>query len=186
MKNAFRTGSRICFMPLEIEHASIYRSWINDPENHQFLRRYRPLGAAEEKEWLEKAHERKEDHSFEIALREGERPIGICSLRLKEQPSRTGDVGITIGERKCQGNGYGREAIRLLLDYGFATLGLHRIELCVYENNPRAIRCYERCGFRKEGVRREARWWAGRWWNIFDYAILEHEWQTLSPRPAAS
>jgi RimJ/RimL family protein N-acetyltransferase len=55
----------------------------------------------------------------------------------------------------------------------------------VYENNPRAIRCYEKCGFRREGARREARWWAGRWWTIFDYAILEHEWQPLSPRSAA-
>lgn len=188
MANAFRIAKRICFRPTELEHASLYRAWINDPENHQFLRRYRPLNAVEEKEWLEKAHERKDDHLFEVALREGERPIGLCSLRTLEPPSRTGDLGITIGDRGEQGKGYGAEAIGLLLEYGFATLGLHRVQLCVYENNARAIRCYERCGFRREGVRREARWWAGRWWNIYDYAILEQEWQpdkTLSPRNAA-
>ena len=74
----------------------------------------------------------------------------------------------------------------LLLEYGFATLGLHRIGLFVHANNPRAIRCYEKCGFRREGVRREARWWAGRWWDILEYAILEHEWHSLSPRNAAT
>lgn len=186
MSNAFRTGQRICFRPVEVEHGPIFQAWINDPENHQFLMRTRPLNGAEEKEWLEKAHERKGEHLFEIALREGARLIGICSLRLGDQPHRSGDIGITIGERDCQGKGYGTEAMGLLLEYGFATLGLHRITLCVYESNPRAIRCYEKCGFRREGVRREARWWAGRWWSIFDYAILEHEWHALSPRNAAT
>ena len=185
MKNAFRSGPRIIFRPAEIEHGPIYQAWINDPENHQFLKRIRPMNGLEERLWLEKAHERKELHLFEIALREGERPIGLCSLRLGEQPDRSGELGISIGEREFQSKGYGVEAIGLLLEYGFATLGLHRVGLCVYENNPRAIRCYEKCGFRREGVRREARWWAGRWWNILEYAILEHEWQSLSPRNAA-
>ena len=82
---------------------------------------------------------------------------------------------IQIGEPAGRGRGLGSEAIRLLLAYGFETLGLHRIELRVHENNPRAIRCYERAGFRREGEKREARWWAGRWWSVFEYAILESE-----------
>jgi RimJ/RimL family protein N-acetyltransferase len=183
VKNAFRTGQRICFRPLEIEHGPLFQAWVNDPENHQFLRRSRPLNGAEEKQWLEKAHERKEEHSFEIALQEPERLIGICSLRVELH--RSADLGILIGEREFQGKGYGAEALALLLEYGFATLGLHRIGLSVYENNARGIRCYEKCGFRREGARLEARWWAGRWWSIFDYAILEQEWQALSPlRPS--
>ena len=183
MASAFRTGQRICFRPLEIEHASLFQGWLNDPENHQFLKRFRPIDGREEKEWLEKAHERKEHHHFEIWLREPEKPIGLISLR--EELHRSADLGILIGEREFQGKGYGAEAIGLILEYGFATMGLHRIGLSVYENNPRGIRCYEKCGFRREGARREARWWAGRWWTIFDYAILEHEWHTLSPRSAA-
>jgi len=186
MKNAFRSGPRICFRPAEIEHGPIYQAWINDPENHQFLARFRPLNGLEERQWLEKTHERKDLHLFEIALREGERPIGLCSLGLGEQPHRSGELGISIGDREYQGKGYGSEALGLLLEYGFATLGLHRIQLFVYANNPRAIRCYEKCGFRREGIRREARWWAGRWWDIVEYAILEHEWHSLSPRNAAN
>ena len=183
MNPAFRTGQRICFRPLEIEHAALFQGWLNDPENHQYLKRFRPISAREEKEWLEKTHEQKEHYHFEIWLRDGERPIGLISLR--QELHRSADLGILIGDREHQGKGYGAEAIGLILEYGFATLGLHRVGLCVYENNPRAIRCYEKCGFRREGARREARWWAGRWWTIFDYAILEHEWHTLSPRSAA-
>lgn len=183
MANAFRTGRRICFRPLEIEHGPVFQAWINDPENHQFLMRVRPISGAEEKAWLEKAHEQKQHHHFEIWLREPAKLIGICSLR--EDLHRSADLGITIGDPEHQGRGYGAEAIGLLLDYGFLTLGLHRIGLSVYENNPRGMRCYEKCGFRREGARREARWWAGRWWTIFDYAILEHEWHSLSPGNAA-
>ena len=183
MGNPFRTGQRICYRPAENEHGPIFQGWINDPENHQFLKRFRPINGCEERQWLEKVHERKEETLFEIWLREPEKLIGICALRTELH--RSGDLGITIGEREHQGKGYGAEAIGLLLDYGFATLGLHRIGLSVYENNPRGIRCYEKCGFRREGARREARWWAGRWWTIFDYAILDHEWQTLSPGNAA-
>ncbi len=136
---------------------------------------------------METLHEKKEQHPFAIALKEGQRLIGNCALRLGEQPHRSADLGIMIGEREFQGKGFGAEAIGLLLDFGFATLGLHRIGLHVYENNVRGIRCYEKCGFKREGVRREARWWAGRWWNIIDYAILADEWNdmTLSPRNAA-
>jgi RimJ/RimL family protein N-acetyltransferase len=184
MANAFRTGQRVFFRPLEIERAALFQDWINDPENHQYLKRTRPINGAEEREWLEKAHERKQDHHFEIWLREPEKPVGLISLR--GAPDRSADLGILIGEREHQGKGYGAESIRLILEYGFATLGLHRIGLCVFENNRRGIRCYEKCGFRREGARLEARWWAGRWWTIFDYAILEHEWQSLSPRSAAT
>jgi len=184
MQTAFRTGQRICFRPVELEHAALFQGWLNDPENHQFLKRFRPISGLEEKEWLEKLHERKEHHHFEIWLPEATRPMGLISLR--EELHRSADLGILIGEREHQGKGYGAEAIGLILEYGFATLGLHRVGLSVYENNLRGIRCYEKCGFRREGARREARWWAGRWWTIFEYAILEHEWHTLSPGNAAT
>jgi diamine N-acetyltransferase len=185
MRNAFRTGQRIFFTPLEVEHGPTFQAWMNDPENHQYLMRLAPLNGVEEKHWLETVHEKKDLYIFGIALREGERLIGNCALRVGDLPSRSADLGIMIGEREFQGKGYGAEAIGLLLEYGFATLGLHRISLRVFENNARGIRCYEKCGFRREGIRREARWWAGRWWAIFDYAILEHEWHTLSPGNAA-
>src|SRR5262249_39298614 len=127
------------------------------------------------------------DHEFGIVLREGERLIGSCGLHRATLPHRSAELGILIGDRAAQGKGYGTEAIRLLLDFGFGTLGLHRIALYVYANNERAIRCYETCGFRREGVRRESRWWDGRWWDDFQYSILEQEWRELPilPRNAA-
>jgi RimJ/RimL family protein N-acetyltransferase len=180
VKNAFRTGERIALRPLEVEDASLCQEWLNDPENLQYLLRFRPLTLAEERGWLGSLQGKREDHVFGIALREGERLIGACGLHGAELPHRTGQLGIMIGDRTAQGKGYGSEAIRLLLEYGFGTLGLHRVALFVYANNARGIRCYESCGFRREGVLREARWWGGRWWDILEYGILEQEWQAAA------
>jgi RimJ/RimL family protein N-acetyltransferase len=179
MKNAFQTGERIFLRALEVEDGELLRSWLNEPENHQHLSHSRPLSAAAEREWLEGLHKRPEDQVFGIALRETGALIGSCGLHKIAFPHRSAELGIQIGELACQGKGFGSEAIRLLLAYGFDTLGLHRIELRVHENNPRAIRCYERLGFRREGEKREARWWAGRWWSVLEYALLESEWGTL-------
>ncbi len=186
VKNAFRVGERVYLRPIEVEDASLYQAWVNEPENLQFIGRFQPMSGVEERRWLETLHERKEEHAFGIALREGERLIGNCALRGTALPHRTGTLGILIGEKDLQGKGYGAEAIRLLLDYGFGTLGLHRVGLDVSAHNARGIRCYEKCGFRREGVRREARWWGGRWWDVHEYAILEHEWQSSLPRNAAT
>lgn len=183
MKNAFRTGERIAFRPLEIEDLESCQGWLNDPEVHQYLQRSRPLNRVEEREWLEKLHRNENDHLFGITLREGGRLIGTCGLHRASLPHRSAELGIVIGEAEFQGKGYGREAIGLLLDYGFGTLNLNRIELRVYANNARGIRCYEACGFKREGVKREARWWDGRWWDILEYAILTREW---TPRGSAT
>ncbi len=183
MRNAFREGQQIYFRALEVEDGALFQAWLADPENRQYLQRLRPLGAVEEREWLEGIHKREHDHVFAIALKEGDRLIGSCGLHRADLPNRSAELGIVIGERSFQGLGHGSEAMGLLLEYGFDTLGLHRVFLRVYANNPRGIRCYEKCGFVREGVHREARWWGGRWWDILEYGILEHEWRRAARRP---
>ena len=186
MKNAFRTGKRIYLRPLEIEDVPFLQALVNNEEIHPFLGVYWPLNGVAERAWLEGLYANREKFPFGIALQEGDRLIGSCELRLGPAAHRTADLGIGIGESGFQGKGYGSEAIGLLLEYGFGTLNLNRIELKVYGNNARGIRCYEKCGFRREGVLRESRWWGGRWWDTLQYAVLAHEWQSLSPRNAAT
>lgn len=185
MRNAFRTGNRIYFRPLELPDLEFLQSLVNDEALQPFLAVYWPMNGVSEREWLEGLYKSRDKFAFGIVLKEEERLIGSCELRLAAGPHRSADLGIALAGAGYQGKGYGSEALGLLLAYGFETLGLHRITLSVYENNARGIRCYEKCGFRREGVRRQARWWAGRWWDILDYAILETEWHTLSPlRPS--
>lgn len=75
------------------------------------------------------------------------------------------------------GRGLGTEASRLVLAYAFEVLLLHRVELRVLAFNERAIACYERCGFRREGVEREGAWIGGEWQSDVIMSILEQEYR---------
>ncbi len=80
-----------------------------------------------------------------------------------------------------RGNGLGREITRLVLDWAFGPLGAHRVELEVLASNLRAIRCYAACGFRHEGVHRDAELYPGGWKDFHYMGILQGEYQS---RPA--
>ena len=90
--------------------------------------------------------------------------------------SRCGTLGIVIG-REHWSDGLGTEAVRLMVDYGFAEMGLHRVELGVFSYNDRAIKSYTRVGFREEGRRRENNFHAGHWHDEVVMAILEDDWR---------
>ncbi|WP_329338997.1 GNAT family N-acetyltransferase [Streptomyces sp. NBC_00663] len=81
--------------------------------------------------------------------------------------------------------GLGTEATRLIVGYGFEELGLHRVQLEVYGHNARALRAYEKAGFVREGVRREADLRDGRWVDWVLMAVLEQEWAAREQESAA-
>jgi RimJ/RimL family protein N-acetyltransferase len=81
-----------------------------------------------------------------------------------------------IGEVSRQNRGYGTEAVRLLVRYGFEILNLNRIGLSVFANNLRAIRTYQKAGFVHEGCLRQARFHGGRYEDEYRFAILREEW----------
>jgi len=83
---------------------------------------------------------------------------------------------ITIGERDAWGRGLGTEATELMLGHAFERLGLHRVGLSVFSYNVRAIRAYEKAGFRTEGQQREAILREGRYWDEVQMGILATEW----------
>jgi len=85
-------------------------------------------------------------------------------------------VGLTIGERENWGKGYGTEMMSLLLQYAFLEVNLRRVTLNVFEYNPRAIRVYEKVGFRHEGRFRKYMNKEGRRWDMLFMGILREEW----------
>ena len=96
-------------------------------------------------------------HMFVIVEAQADHPIGWCSLFVRIPENRRAMLAIMIGEKEYWGRGYGQEAVALLLDYGFSILNLNSVELGVFAFNERAIRCYERVGFRRVGMTRESR-----------------------------
>jgi RimJ/RimL family protein N-acetyltransferase len=100
--------------------------------------------------------------------------IGSAGLRVDAGQHRaTYTVGLFVAS--LRGQGLGREVTRLVLAWGFGELGLHRIELEVLAFNTRAIRCYLACGFRSEGVRREAELYPHGWQDLIVMGLLRSE-----------
>lgn len=104
--------------------------------------------------WLKNQVEPGHVAQFIICV-EGLGEIGSIYLRDIDREKRTAEYGAFIGEEKALGCGYGTQAARLVLEYGFGTLGLEYIFLRLLEKNSRAARSYEKAGFRRIESRRE-------------------------------
>jgi RimJ/RimL family protein N-acetyltransferase len=104
-------------------------------------------------------------------------PIGTMALKQEDAPHhRSATLGIAFLPTQ-QGKGYGSEAIQWLLQWGFESAGLHRIESCYFSWNEDAGRLYRKLGFREEGRRKECFWFNGGWGDAVITAVLEHQWR---------
>ena len=106
--------------------------------------------------------------------------VGTCGLFRLNATNRTAELGIGIGEKALWGQGLGREAIALLLDYGFRLRNLHRIWLRTHSANERAIRAYRACAFVEEGRLRQHLWSNGRYHDEVQMGVLRDEWESAS------
>jgi len=99
---------------------------------------------------------------------------------------RTTDLSIIIGEKSVWGKGYGNEAMKLLLDYVFGYLNYHRIAIGVVGTNERALRFYERIGFKQEGIQRDGYYYAHEYQDFVMMSLLEDEYQETRKRTGKS
>ena len=103
--------------------------------------------------------------------------IGACGLSNVNETAHTAELGIGIGDPAYWGRGYGREAVRLLLDYAFRLRNFRRVWLWVHANNERAVGAYRACGFVEEGRLREHVWSKARYDDAVYKGVLRDEWQ---------
>jgi RimJ/RimL family protein N-acetyltransferase len=106
--------------------------------------------------------------------------IGEAVLKNIDRANRCAGFRISLGGSALVGCGLGTAATVLLLEFAFGPLDLHRVELEVYDFNPRARHVYQKVGFVVEGVRRDALWWDGAWHGAVTMAILAPEWRARS------
>jgi len=112
---------------------------------------------------------------FAIIDKDTDALIGNCSLFKIDHSDRKAEMGIFIGNKNYWDKGYGTEAMRLILDYGFNILNLHNIILNVHDSNKRALKAYEKVGFKYIGSRRESFIMGGRKYDEIFMDILEDE-----------
>jgi ribosomal-protein-alanine N-acetyltransferase len=123
------------------------------------------------------AARRPEPGEYRWAVEHNDRCVGSTGLRVDAGQHRA-TYAVGLFDAALRGQGLGREITRLVVAWGFGALGLHRIELEVLAFNTRAIRCYLACGFRREGVRREAELYPDGWKDLISMGLLRSEYET--------
>jgi RimJ/RimL family protein N-acetyltransferase len=117
---------------------------------------------------------------FSIRTLADDKLIGELELDVVNWSGRDAFVGLGIGESECWNKGYGTDIMNVLLRFAFMEINLRRVTLGVFEYNPRAIRSYEKAGFRHEGQLRGTLNRECRRWNEFVMGILREEWLLLN------
>jgi len=116
------------------------------------------------------------DKVFELAIERKEDGTVIGFVGFIYQDSGQGEMGWALGE-EYRGQGYATEAARALMDYGFNSLGLHRIHADTGTDNVASWRIMERLGMRREGLLRGAVYEEGKWVDRYVYGMLADEWR---------
>jgi RimJ/RimL family protein N-acetyltransferase len=171
-------GERVYLSPCSWDDFELYHQWAVDYEVTRLTSggNFNPQKAASlpDRDYHESCMEN--PNQFTIVELATERAIGRCHFTSEDKVNRNAKIGITIGEKDKWGMGFGTDAMRLLLDFGFNVRNYHMIYLNVYEYNERGIACYEKCGFIKQGAWRDCTNIGGKWFDCYYMDILASEY----------
>jgi RimJ/RimL family protein N-acetyltransferase len=183
MRDLFR-GELVCLTSEEPEiQAKAEVRWQRDTEFHR-LADSDPAEMSSEKkikEWFEKRIDegfKPERYPFCARTIDGDKFIGFFGLWV-DLIHNEAWVGIGIGERDFWGKGYGTDMMKLCLQYAFTELNVHRVSLGLHEYNPRALKSYEKAGFRLEGRTRKDMLREGKRTDSLWMGILREEWSQM-------
>ena len=169
-------GDRIYLSPRNNEDVEKFTEWMNDFQVTDYTGRSGVIMSLEgEKKYLEENSN--SEGTFVIVTLEENKLIGTIGLEKINTINRSAILGIFIGDKEYLSQGYGTEAIRLILDYGFNYMNLHSVKLELLSCNERALKCYKKCGFIETGRSRESAFLNGKYYDIISMDVLANEFK---------
>jgi RimJ/RimL family protein N-acetyltransferase len=172
-------GNRILLRPMKQEDIVRQHEFNQDLELYGLDSTYPSVSSLEKAQAFYEERVKISENFAPFAIEADDKYIGYCSLMHLQNRYGNVELGIMIGDRTYWGRGYGREVVKLLLEYGFRYLGARRIDLTTHAKNERAIRCYLSCGFVEEGRPRKVVWIEGEYVDLVNMSILYEEWQAI-------
>ena len=112
------------------------------------------------------------EYQFAIETLSDRRFIGKCGFTKVNWRNRLAEMAILIGEKELHGKGFGADAVRTLCRFGFSEMNLRKIKAAVFDFNAPALRCYEKCGFKREGVLKQEMFRDGAYHDVILMALF--------------
>jgi RimJ/RimL family protein N-acetyltransferase len=183
------TGDLVILRPFRDDDLAAMAEAVRDPEVGRLTGSAHSTEEAADvpdeatlREWYSTRNAQRDRLDLAIVDRASDTCVGEAVLNEWEEGNSSCNFRILIGPAG-RDRGLGTEATRLLLRHAFEALGLHRVSLEVYAFNPRGRRAYEKVGFVREGVRRDALRFDGEWVDSVLMAVLDHEWREHRGHP---
>jgi RimJ/RimL family protein N-acetyltransferase len=177
-KSLYR-GERVRLAAPVAEDAQSFARWNEDSE---YMRQMdtdfaRPRSVQDYEEMTKSMRSGENSMLFHVRTLDDDRLIGFIAIHNIEWNNAAGLISIGIGDPEYRGKGYGSEALQLAMNYAFNELNLYRLGLDVIGDNKRAIRAYEKLGFKHEGAMRKAVHRDGVRVDRLTMGILREEWE---------
>jgi len=178
MHHPFLIGDRIYLRRVEKNDLEgNYYQWLNDQEVTRWMQNgIFPNSAESMLEYHQYMVGSRTDMNLAIVLKEDDRHIGNISLGALNQMFRSAEIGILIGEKDTWGRGYGSEAIALLAGHAFQRMNLNRLGAGAVAENIGCIRAFEKAGFVREGISRQAYFCEGEYRDCVHVGLLRCDW----------
>lgn len=167
------TGEKISLRLMTAEDTDLIVQWRNNPRVRNNFIYQKPFTKEGHENWVRTMVDTGKVLQFIIVDLSDGQPVGSVYFRDIDKEHSKAEYGIFIGEDSAVGKGFGSEAARIAVEYGFEELGLHKIFLRVFADNAEAIRSYEKAGFVKEGYFKDDVCIDGRYKDLIFMAIIK-------------
>lgn len=171
-------GEKVCLRAYKEEDISVASKFVNDKELKKLLVTTIPFPMTywEEEEWIKSQKSNKEGtYNFAIEDIETNKYIGGCGIQNVNWLARVATVGIMIGDKDYWGRGYGTDAMKVLINFIFNDMNINKIRLGTFSFNERAIKSYEKCGFKVEGVLKDEIFKDGKYYDEIIMSIFNNK-----------
>ena len=174
MTTAFITGKQIYLRDVRLSDVNKnYYRWMNDPEITKFTEsRFFPTSKEALEEYVKEKQKDKDNIFLAIIFKENHQHIGNIKIGPINWIHRLADIGIIIGGKDYWGKGCATEAIRLISNYAFSTINLHKLTAGCYKGNAASGKAFEKAGFIKEGMRKAHLFYNGEYQDILQYGMI--------------
>lgn len=172
----FIKGDKLDLLPINLENIDLYFKWINHQDVRMFSRNEIPVSKANLKKWFEPKEGVLTSIGFEVWHKKDQKTIGIGGLNHIEYIPGKANMWLEIGEPQYWNRGLATESVKLILDYAFKEINLHKIFAGIFVPNVASWKCAEKVGFKLEGIMKNNVYVKGKHYDTKKYAMFKDDW----------